>query len=184
MRSAPHLVSSHRIRNAVRPLEYRLQCQSGQAIAASSILLGSEEGAMRSLLLAVISGSALLSASCGNSAGLHAVHGKVLVKGEPAIGATVTFIRQGSDPLKDPPLQGIVEEDGTFTLKGPGGSGAPAGDYVVLVEWKEGAGSQGGRAPALSAPDRLKKKYLDPSKPLLAARVEATATTLPPFELD
>jgi hypothetical protein len=115
---------------------------------------------------------------------LYPVNGKVLVNGEPAVGATVTFVRKGSpDPLKEPTPQGVVGEDGTFTLSGPGGDGALPGEYAVLVEWKEGAGTKRGRAPALNAPDRLKKKYLDPSKPLLTATVEAKSNTLPPFEL-
>jgi hypothetical protein len=112
------------------------------------------------------------------------VSGKVLFNGEPAVGATVTFVRRGAaDPLKEQTPQGIVGEDGTFTLNGPGGEGAQPGEYVVLVEWKEGAGARRGRAPALSAPDRLKKKYLDPNNPLLTAKVEAKSNTLPPFEL-
>jgi hypothetical protein len=112
------------------------------------------------------------------------VSGKVLHNGEPAVGATVTFVRKGAaDPLKEQTLQGTVGDDGTFTLSGPAGDGAPAGEYVVLVEWKEGAGAKRGRAPALSAPDRLKKKYLDPNKPLLTATVESKSNTLPPFEL-
>ena len=53
----------------------------------------------------------------------------------------------------------------------------------MLVEWKEGAGRAKGRSPALSAPDRLKKRYLDPNKPLLTATVEAKKNVLPPFEV-
>jgi hypothetical protein len=108
----------------------------------------------------------------------------VLVNGDPAVGATVTFVRKGAaDPFKEPTPQGTVGEDGTFTLSGPGGDGAPPGEYVVLVEWKEGAGKVKGRSPALSAPDRLKKKYLDPNKPLLSATVEAKRNDLPPFDV-
>jgi hypothetical protein len=132
-----------------------------------------------------VAACALACSSCGNSSGLYPVSGKVLVNGEPAVGATVTFVRKGStDPLKEPTPQGMVGDDGTFTLRGPGGDGAPPGEYVVLVEWKEGAGSKHGRAPALSAPDRLKKKYLDPNKPLLTATVEAKTNNLPPFDLN
>jgi hypothetical protein len=120
-----------------------------------------------------------------NSSGIYPVTGKVLVNGEPAVGATVTFIRKGAaTPFGEPTPQGTVEEDGTFTLSGPGGEGAAPGEYIVLVEWKEGAGSQRGRAPALTAPDRLKKKYLDPKKPLLAAKVDAKSNELAPFELN
>src|SRR5262245_17453617 len=135
------------------------------------------------LLPIAVAACAIACSSC-NSSGLYPVSGKVLVNGEPAVGATVTFVRKGSaDPLKEPTPQGTVGEDGTFTLRGPGGDGAPPGEYVVLVEWKEGAGGKHGRAPALSAPDRLKKKYLDPNKPLLTATVEAKTNNLPPFDL-
>jgi hypothetical protein len=129
--------------------------------------------------------AACLVACAGcNSSGLYPVSGKVLFNGESAVGATVTFVRKGSvDPLKEQTLQGVVGDDGTFTLSGPAGDGAPPGEYVVLIEWKEGAGKTKGRAPALSAPDRLKKKYLDPNKPLLTATVEAKSNTLPPFDL-
>jgi hypothetical protein len=138
----------------------------------------------RLLSAAIIAAWVAACAGCGNSSGLYPVSGKVLVNGEPAVGATVTFVRKGSaEPFKEPTPQGVVGEDGTFTLSGPGGDGAPAGDYVVLVEWKEGAGAKRGRAPALSAPDRLKKKYLDPNKPQLTATVEAKSNNLPPFDL-
>jgi len=121
---------------------------------------------------------------CGSSAGLYPVTGKVLYNGEPAAGATVTFVRKGAaDRLQEQTPQGVVQPDGTFTLAGPLGQGAPPGDYAVLVEWKEGAGKVKGRSPGLNAPDRLKKRYLDPSRPLLTATVEAKANSLPPFEL-
>jgi hypothetical protein len=125
------------------------------------------------------------SFGCRNANGLYPVSGKVLVKGEPAVGATVTFIRKGvADPFKEPTPQGVVREDGAFALAGPAGTGALPGDYVVLVEWKEGAGKARGRAPALSAPDRLKKRYLDPNRPLLTATIDAKSNSLPPFEVE
>jgi hypothetical protein len=139
---------------------------------------------MRRKFIALAAACALACSSCGSS-GLYPVTGKVLVNGEPAVGATVSFVRKGAaDPLKEPNAQGVVGEDGSFTLSGPGGTGAPPGEYVVLIEWKEGAGKARGRAPALNAPDRLKKKYLDSGKPLLTATVEAKSNALPPFELN
>jgi hypothetical protein len=120
---------------------------------------------------------------CGDGNGLYPVGGTVLFKGEPAVGATVTFLRKDADRRAESPAQGVVHEDGSFTLAGPNGFGALPGEYVVLVEWKEGAGKSKGRAPALSAPDRLKRRYLDPNKPLLTAKVEPATNKLPPFEL-
>jgi len=138
------------------------------------------------LFLSVVTAALTLSCmSCGNSAGLYPVRGKVLFKGEPASGATVTFVRKGvADPQTEPTPQGVVQEDGTFTLAGPTGAGALPGEYAVLVEWKEGAGKGRGRAPALNAPDRLKQRYLDPNKPLLKATVEAKSNNLPTFEVE
>jgi hypothetical protein len=137
---------------------------------------------MRQCLAVLAALVGLCCASCGSS-GLYPVRGQVLFDSKPAVGATVTFLRNGADPMREAPPQGVVGEDGTFTLAGPSGSGAVPGDYVVLVEWKEGAGTAPGRAPALNAPDRLEKRYLDSNHPLLTARVEAKSNVLPPFEV-
>jgi hypothetical protein len=139
---------------------------------------------MSKRLVALAAAWAVTCAGCGKSNGLYPVSGKVLYKGEPAVGAAVYFHRTGApDPLHEQPAQGIVREDGTFTLAGPAGEGALPGEYVVLVEWKEGAGKGRGRSPGLSAPDRLKRRYLDPNRPLLRAEVKPTKNQLPPFEL-
>src|SRR5437660_990681 len=94
----------------------------------------------RSTTLAVAA-AVLACAGCGNDAGLYPVSGKVLYKGQPAAGATVYFRHKGAaDPLREQTPQGVVTEDGSFTLAGPAGPGALPGEYVVLVEWKDGAG--------------------------------------------
>jgi hypothetical protein len=130
----------------------------------------------------------LLSISCvgcGNSNGMNPVYGKVLYKNEPAVGATVYFHRKGSsDPLHEQVPMGVIKEDGTFELACPTGHGALVGEYVVLVEWKEGAGKKRGRSPGLDAPDRLKGRYLNPRKPLLQAEVKSGTNRLSPFELN
>jgi hypothetical protein len=134
--------------------------------------------------LTVATVGVLTCAGCGNDTGLYPVSGKVLYKGQPAAGATVYFRHKGAtESLHEQTPQGVVAEDGTFTLAGPAGHGALPGEYVVLVEWKDGAGKRKGRSPALNAPDRLKHRYLDPAKPLLQAEVKATTNQLPPFEL-
>ena len=126
----------------------------------------------------------VLAAGCG-SGGLYPVTGKVLCNGQPAVGATVAFVRKDTvNRLDEQTPQGVVQEDGTFSLAGPSGKGVAPGEYVVLIEWKEGAGKARGRAPALNAPDRLKRKYLDPNKPLLTATVAAKSNHLPPFEVN
>jgi hypothetical protein len=122
---------------------------------------------------------------CGNPNGLQPVVGKVLYHDEPASGACVYFHRKGSkDPLHENVPMGVIQEDGTFVLSGPAGTGALPGDYVVLVEWKEGAGKRRGRSPALNAPDRLKGRYLNPRKPLLQVEIKPGTNRLAPFELN
>jgi hypothetical protein len=139
----------------------------------------------RRVLSIVVAVFAIACCSCGKSSGIYPVTGKVLVNGQPAVGASVIFIRKESaDPFKEPTPQGIVGEDGSFTLRGPTGDGAAPGEYIVMLEWKEGAGNAKGRSPALNAPDRLKKKYLDSNNPMLTARVEAKPNILPPFNVE
>jgi hypothetical protein len=125
-----------------------------------------------------------ITSGCGRSNGLYPVTGKVLYNGAPATGATVSFVPKGAaeGQQADVPL-GVVNEDGTFTLAGPRGEGAAAGEYVVLIAWKEGAGKVKGRSPALNAPDRLKGRYLNPSRPLLRATVKPESNDLAPFEV-
>ena len=135
-------------------------------------------------VLVVAAACAASTSGCGRSNGLYPVSGKVLYKGAPASGATVSFVPKGASDGQqaDVPL-GVVNEDGTFTLAGPRGEGAAAGEYVVLIEWKEGAGKVKGRSPGLNAPDRLKGRYLNPNRPLLTATVKPGSNDLAPFEL-
>jgi hypothetical protein len=145
------------------------------------------EGDVKNRVL-VFAGLVWLSSSCigcGDSNGMNPVYGKVLFKSEPAVGATVYFHRVGSsDPLHEQVPMGVIQHDGTFALASPSGPGALTGEYVVLVEWKEGAGKTPGRSPGLNAPDRLKGRYLNPRKPLLHAEIKPGTNRLSAFELN
>jgi hypothetical protein len=128
---------------------------------------------------------AISCAGCGKSNGLYPVYGKVLYRGQPATGATVYFHRKGStDRVHEQVSMGVVQEDGAFKLVGPGGEGVSPGEYIVLVEWKEGAGKVRGRNPGLNAPDRFKGRYVKMNQPLLHAEIKATKNQLSPFELN
>jgi hypothetical protein len=138
----------------------------------------------KSLYVLPLMACAAACVGCGNSCDTYPVSGKVLYHGDPAVGATVTFVRKGpADRMKEQAAQGVVGEDGSFSLASPVGAGAVPGEYAVLVEWKAGAGAVKGRSPGLNAPDRLNRRYLDPARPLLTATVEARSNSLPPFEL-
>ena len=138
---------------------------------------------LRILAGSFVAACLVASAGCGNS-DIYPVQGKVLYRGQPAAGATITFVRKGAvDRLTEQTPQGVVGEDGSFSLSSPIGAGAAPGEYAVLVEWKTGAGRIKGRSPGLNAPDRLHRRYLDPTHPLLTATVEQKSNTLPTFEL-
>ena len=79
---------------------------------------------MKKRLLGATAVVALTCTSCGN--GLYPVSGKVTYKGESADGATVFLQHRGGDPMNEPMIMGIVQEDGSFTLVcGSLGKGAP-----------------------------------------------------------
>ena len=137
---------------------------------------------MNKLLFCLTAPLVLVCASCGKNSNIFPVSGKVTWNGVPAAGAVVFFQRPGIDPMNEQTIMGIVRDDGTFELVcGALGTGAPAGDYDVLIEWKRVAGQSKGRPQP--GPDKLAGRYADPKNPLLHATVEAKATYLPPFEL-
>jgi hypothetical protein len=124
----------------------------------------------------------LACTSCGNSNNLYPVSGTVTFKGQPAGGAAVFFHRQGSDPMNEHAIMGIVRDDGYFTLVcGPLGDGAPPGEYDVLIQWRQDLNQAKGLAR--KARDRLKGRYADPKSPRFHALVKAETNHLPPFEL-
>jgi len=124
----------------------------------------------------------LVCGSCGESNGLYPVSGEVTFRGSPASGATVFFRRKGADLLKEQMIMAIVQDDGSFELVcGSLGNGAPAGEYDVLIEWKEILGQGKGRPQR--GPDKLQGRYADPKNPRLHATVKEEPNELEPFDL-
>jgi hypothetical protein len=124
---------------------------------------------------------ALCCVSCGNN-NIYPVSGKVTYKGAPASGAAVFFYRQGGGSVNEHLIMAIVQEDGSFELVCGGlGKGAPPGEYVVVIEWKQGIGQRKGRVQ--HGPDRLQGRYADPKHPRLHAIIKAERNELAPFEL-
>jgi hypothetical protein len=124
----------------------------------------------------------LIGASCSHRAEVYPVSGSVIYQGQPAAGATVFVYRKGGDRVRDPMIMGIVMQDGSFELScGSLGKGAPAGDYDVVIQWKQRVAIPNGRKGGM--PDKLNGRYADPLHPLLHATVEAKQNELPPIEL-
>ncbi len=145
---------------------------------------------------------ALSIPSCGPGDGpvLYPVHGKVMYKGQPAVGATVMFHSEDAPPPNAVPLipTGLVDDEGNFSLETEDvGSGAPAGKYKVLIQWR----TKGGDAPAVPAPatkskgrvkivdkpdgppDRLQGRYMKSENALIKVEIKPEENTLQPFDV-
>jgi hypothetical protein len=143
---------------------------------------------------------AIVAGGCGRPAGLSPVSGKVLYRGEPAVGAVVYFHREDAPGAAHQPIPfGIAEDDGSFYLTSDGlGDGCPPGKYAVLVEWKgkpdpqvvqakpargKSKAVQINRRSTRNGVDRLNGRYFDIAKPRLHAEVLPRSNDIPPFEL-
>jgi hypothetical protein len=107
------------------------------------------------------------------------VRGQVLVHGAPAAQARVTF--HSVDPGDPARPSAVAEADGSFRLSTYlAHDGAPAGAYVVTVEWPSASRKQD---ETNAGPDLLKGRYRNPTSSPLRARVEERANELEPFRL-
>ena len=136
----------------------------------------------------VLAAVSLVTASCRSQGPrLYPVHGKVLFKGEPAVGARVIFHPRNDADLRAPHPAGVAGADGTFTLTSfQPDDGAPAGDYTVAVVWPhESSPAPKARAPHNQAvKNRLGGSFNNPARPvLLLAHVGEGNNELPAFEL-
>jgi len=107
----------------------------------------------------------------------HPVSGRILVNGQPADGADITFYHAG-DWGKDTIIPiARTGEDGTFALSTYGTKdGAPVGEYEVEITWPA---YRHGRE---IGPDKLGGKFKRAISGLKSS-IQADTTELPPFEL-
>lgn len=130
--------------------------------------------------------SSLAIMGCGgdNAYELHVAKGRVLYKGKPAGGAELTLFGT-DDLLKRPeaPLpQAVADEDGYFNVHcGELGEGAPAGNYVVTVVWRQSESADPEVQDA--SRDRLRGKYADAARSPLRIEISVGANELPDIEL-
>ena len=144
--------------------------------------------------ISLLAASALLCASCGGvKPGMSEVNGKVLYKGQPAVGAQVIFHPEKDDGVKTITPAGTVEEDGSFTLYlNREEKGAPPGKYYVFVRWPEDAapdlntGKLGKRGHGKKAVpgDFFQGKYCDHKNPKFRAEIVMGRNDLEPFVVE
>jgi hypothetical protein len=80
----------------------------------------------------------------------------------------------------DPRPRADAGEDGSFALSTYGeNDGAPAGDYIVTMNWPGGVLPDGREGPQ----DKLLGRYADTTKSKLRASVKEGQNDLPPFQL-
>jgi hypothetical protein len=117
---------------------------------------------------------ALMCSSCQSrtETRVYPVSGRVLVNGQPAERALVVFHPVADDGGERPHAE--VGADGGFKMS------APAGDYVVTIEWWLSSGQRGDDSPPAN---RLPAKYASTKSSGLTAQVGAGPTELQPFEL-
>ena len=138
---------------------------------------------LRGLALVGAFFSALTCVGCGSGPKVVPVTGKVLLNGQPAVGAFVQFHLDGGDP-KSPRPSARVKADGSFELSTtePGKlytrAGAPPGSYRVTVMLR--SPSHLGDSDEY---DLLPLRYLDPRSSGLSALVNEADTQLPTFDL-
>jgi hypothetical protein len=131
---------------------------------------------------------AFFCCSCGGGGStLYPVEGKVLLKGQPLAGATVTFWPAQGDQAKMTPSTGNTDEEGKFNLETGSRSGAPAGDYVVTVIQPRSLPAKGGKGGMSMAPpdteDALHGAYAKRNTSQITATVKTGSNQLPPFDL-
>jgi hypothetical protein len=131
---------------------------------------------------------AFFCCSCGGGGPtLYPVEGKILLKGQPLAGATVTFWPAQGDQVKITPSTGNTDEEGKFTLETGTRTGAPAGDYVVTVIQSRPLAAKGDKGGMSMAPadteDALHGAYAKRNKSKISATVKTESNQLPPFDL-
>jgi hypothetical protein len=127
---------------------------------------------------------ALLCASCARNdrPPVFPAQGKVFYEGKPAVNALVILHPANNDAKLElvRPL-GHVEADGSFKLTTfDNGDGAPAGDYVVTVDWRERTAPIEGAPPGRSL---LPQRYANPQLSQLRIQIKEGTNELEPLKL-
>jgi hypothetical protein len=128
-------------------------------------------------------------ASCGggrNFPKVYPVRGKILVNGQPASDCQIYLNRTSGDALTVAATpQALTDQNGEFQITSyRTNDGAPEGEYVVTIEWRERSGVT---KQEFEGPDQLGGAYakVEKTKGLkgFVVQVGKQSLELPPFEL-
>jgi len=135
------------------------------------------------LLTTVFFAGGCLGGSSEELVGLVPVSGKVTLDGAPLTGASVTFMPEGTGMGR--PCYGATGEDGSYTIKDPGGrEGCPVEKFkVVISKYAKEDGSPVGKDPESAAEgmEHLPEKYSNAEQTQLSAEVPEGGKT---FDFD
>lgn len=145
----------------------------------------------RSSFLLFVTSLAFVAAcgGCGPKAGLNVptgtVAGKVTLAGQPLTNASITFFGEGLGDTGS----GILQSDGTYTLKYGNGFSVPAGDYRVAITSARPQQAPPDPNDLMANPDKYAQnesipvKYRDPQTSGMIAVVKAGSNTDVNFDL-
>jgi hypothetical protein len=126
----------------------------------------------------------LATAGCGNDVERTPVFkttGKVTFQNQPAAGAFLVLHPKTPASPNDPRPNALIKPDGSFEATTfENADGAPAGEYVVTVEWRRLIQQDGDWKPG---PNVLPNKYENPATSDIVVRVAEGENQLPEIVL-
>jgi hypothetical protein len=148
----------------------------------------SEASPRRSAVVWVALLAPALAVGCGGESKVpvYPVSGQVRVAGKTPEGAFVALHPKAQPDVKagaaEPPRPSAqVKPDGTFAVSTfGGGDGAPAGDYVVTIEWRPLVHENG---DVKAGPNVVPREYTRPESSPLRVTVKPGENALTPIEI-
>jgi hypothetical protein len=112
-------------------------------------------------LVAILPAIVALAGCADPQAPVFPVKGSVTYQGKPAAGAQVFLNAVKANEIDDVSANATVGTDGSYAITTyEPGDGAPAGDYVVTVQWFKLVTNDGGSG---AGPNVLPKEYASPT---------------------
>lgn len=124
------------------------------------------------LLIALNTLSAGCSEATNTKLAVYPVGGQLLVGGQPAEGAVVSFHPAQSDPTISLATAIVIDNGQFLPAQSEGAAGLPEGTYALTVVWPDANGE-----------DRFKGNYADPSRPIAQLTVTSGVNMIPLINL-